>query len=53
MQERSEAERRATTGPAHGFDKDPPGGARSAPEGGMLNHTTNFFTSFYLVDFSL
>ena len=44
MQERSDAERRATTGPVAGFYEGRPGGARSVPEGGRLSHITNVLT---------
>ena len=47
MHEQSEAERRATTGPAAGFDGSQPGGTRSAPEEGRQSHTTNVLTSFH------
>ena len=52
MQERSETERRATTGPAAGFDEGRPGRAQSAQEAERLGHTNNFFASFY-IDFNL
>ena len=42
-QERSEAERRATTCPAAGFDEGQPGGAQKSPEGERPSHTTSSF----------
>ena len=41
MQERSEAERRAITSPAAGFDEGRPEVARSAAKKGRPSHTTN------------
>ena len=51
MQERSEAELRATTGPSADFDEDCFRGARSVLGGGMPSPTTNVLTLFHL-DFS-
>ena len=49
MQQRSEAERRATTGPMSGFDKGRPGEARSAAkEAGRSSLTNNVVISCYL-----
>ena len=50
MQERSKAERRATTGSAAGCDEVKPGGSRTAMKGGRSSHTANIF--FRLGDFN-
>ena len=45
MQERSEAEQRATTGLATGFDEGRPGDVRNVPDVVRLSHTAKVFTS--------
>ena len=52
LQERSEAERRATTGPGDGFDEGRPGGAQSGREGGKRSHTAIFTLSIFMQTFS-